>query len=240
MVAYDLRMKLGGPLPVILTSTPDGAAAQELVASLRSRHHGALAVDPSRVISSGTMISPQSFLFEQHALVVSEPDGRRHELPYAEVGALIRAMHATESAAAVGERKRKLSASRALLTGGMMITKSVSSKRQSSSEESAQVLYIFRRSFTAPLLLEEHHLHYQSLGERMGRTRGENFGVTVDLLRSLAPGAFYDDRLVSGRARSSFAGLAGTATQAVVVTSNTNPTDLAAHLLAMAHLEGQL
>jgi len=65
--------------------------------------------------------------------------------------------------------------------------------------ERAQVLYLFRRVGGPPWILRETGTDYTSLGSRRAATRTENFRVTVTLLRSLAPDAVYDERLLAVR-----------------------------------------
>lgn len=98
------------------------------------------------------------------------------------------------------------------------------------SGERTQVLYLFRRVGGPPWILRETGADYTSLGSRRAATRTENFRVTVNLLRSLAPSAVYDERLLAVRSvpevRSSAGGPGFSA-------STESGTDLLAHVVAL-------
>ena len=49
MAAYDLKLRLAGPLPAVFARAPELARARELLAALRARGHGAVACDLARV-----------------------------------------------------------------------------------------------------------------------------------------------------------------------------------------------
>jgi hypothetical protein len=111
---------------------------------------------------------------------------------------------------------------------------------QASSEEREPVLYVIHRSGTGHVILRAHRLRFGGLGERIGRTVQENFNTMVTLLRERAPGAAFDDRLLRARRGGSRLAISGSPGQRTVVSSNEAETDLAAHLLAVASLQGQL
>ena len=85
-----------------------------------------------------------------------------------------------------------------------------------------------------------HQLRHDGLGDRRQATRLLNFVAMVEALRARAPHALYDERLLKQRRKSSLSSTAGTAQGRVVTSSNASENDLAAHLLAIGHLKGQL
>ena len=231
VTAYDLRLKLGGPLPVLVDQTSDPQQASSLLSSLQQRGHGAVACDLSKVARSTSMFMPRDFSFEASTFVSVNPEHGEHRIAYDHVLALIRAVHAVATTTIEASRQRKLSASRAILTGGLVMSKTVEKKHISTTDEREQALYLFGQPGAEPLLLTESGLRYTGLGDRMGPTKLANFATTVALLREHAPGAFYDERLLTQRRRSSSDG---------ATASNVDATDLAAHLLMLARLGGQL
>jgi len=93
------------------------------------------------------------------------------------------------------------------------------------TERREQVLYIFRRSGSPPWLLEERSARYVALGEALRPTSLENFSSAIARLREHAPGATYDERLMTSRP------IRG-------VAAGAEATDILAHLLAQ-HLAGR-
>ncbi len=240
LAAYDLKLRLAGPLPVVFERVPDAQRARQLLVALRARGHGAVACDLARVASSEQMTSPRSYELGAHAFVALDPAWGQRQMPYVDLLALIRANSATiEQSSSISKRK-KLSLGRAAMTGGLVMRKSTTTDQRSTAEEREQVLYLIRDNGQDPMLLRERHLRHQGLGALVKPTSLENFGTLVARLRQEAPQALYDDRLVTHRRKTGITQLAGSAAQKVTSSSNASENDLAVHLIAVAHLKGQL
>ena len=111
--------------------------------------------------------------------------------------------------------ERKFAPGRALLTGGLSMSKTKEREVERRSDTTEPVLYVFRRR-GAPWLLGQYHANYSALGASLQPTAIANFAATVERLRALAPTAFSDDRLLQRR-------------------TTTDDLDLLAHILAHAH-----
>ncbi len=231
--AYETRMIVAGGLPAIVLTTPDKTRALALLASLRSRGNEALAFDSSAVISNQDMIPLRQFQIEPDALVAEGPSPER--LPFADILALIKASHDRQVTTNTEEKKRSFSAGRALLSGGLVMTKTTTSSSMSRTEDRQEVLYLYRRSGQTPFLLRETGTKYAGLGERMVATERANFLATIALLREKAPSAAYDERLVSKKLPEKLSQIAvqSMAGGNRIEASTDAGVDLFAHLLAM-------
>ncbi len=252
---YDARMKLAGRAPVIIRTFSDADEARGLVAFLRDRGHGAVGCDMSSVVPSDAMIAPRTFRLEEDALV-AEVANAAFEVPWDDMLALVRAVHDRATEQRSTSTERKLSIGRAALTGGVSFTKTETIEKHEKAHEREQVLYVFRRGEEVPdahrsgtttlaerqrpVLLAEHGLRYDGLGQLRGPIAMQNFDTLVRTLRERAPRAFYDDRFVSERRRIGDLELSGTSADSTVSSSNASATDLAAHLLVLGHLRGAL
>lgn len=239
LVAYDVRLRLGGPVPVIAQRTTDPEEARAFMEFLRDRGHGVVGCDVSAVAASEQMATPRAFRLEEDAFV-GEVGGRWLRAPWESLVAFVRAAHDRSTDQHTQTTTRKLSLGRAALTGGLSVTKKQTVEKREASSDREQVLYLFRGGGEPPLLLCERGMRYDGLGDRLEPTAGSNFATLVELLRQRAPGAFHDQRLVTDRRRASTVQRTGTASDSTVSTSNAGATDLAAHLLVLAHLRGQL
>jgi hypothetical protein len=237
---YDLRLLLAGALPNVLLRTAEVPRAQELLGVLRAAGHGAVACDLDRVAGSGSLLAPRDFVFEADGFSGTVPGSGPVRLEYAQVLALVRATHDTSEEITTETKEKKLSLARAAVTGGLSFSKTTTRREHSLRGEREQVLYVFTRSGEGHLLLREQRLRYAGLGERVGRTLLENFNTTVELFCAHAPAAHYDDRLMSQRRRESVVHATSAVGNAQVATTNAAETDLAAHLIAVACLQGQL
>jgi len=233
--AYDARLLLAAGLPAIVRTTPDRALALELLTRLRARGHGAVACDGSAVVSSEDMVAMRRPRLEADAVTLDDLPERR--LPYADVLALLPAVHQHRVDTATQTRQTKLSMGRALMTGGMAFTKTVKTNTHNAAEERDVVLYVFRRSGETPWLLRERGTGWAGLGLALAPSESENYRLAVAALRERAPGATFDDRLMTRKAaeRSSLSGGGGNTT---VKTSSQAGVDLLAHVLALRIARG--
>jgi hypothetical protein len=233
--AYDARLLLAAGTPAVVKTTPDKAVALDLLGKLRSRGHGAVACDASAVVSSEDMVAMRRPRLEPDAVALDDRPGER--LPFADVLALLPAVHQRRVDTATQTRETKLSMGRAMMTGGMAFTKTVKTNTRNTSEERDVVLYVFRRSGAPPWLLRERGTVWTGLGLPLAPSEGENYRLAVAALRERASGATFDDRLMTRKAgeRSALSVGSGSTT---VKTSSQAGVDLLAHLLALGIARG--
>ena len=213
LTAYDARLALAVPPPIILLTTTDEARANDILAVLRARGHGAHIFDDASFVSSDKMIRADDFVFD--------PEGMRRTatgelLPYGDVFAILRAVHDTTN-----EVERQSSPS---ITDNFA-PRVAALQATTKHEEREPVAYFFRRSGDKPWLLRERHSSYVGLGEERTSVAVANFTRTITRIREGAAMAIYDDRLSRRRVteRLSPAG----------AQSPREGMDLLAHLLAM-------
>jgi hypothetical protein len=228
---YDARMLLASGLPAIVRTTVDKAQALDLLARLRARGHGAVACDSAAVVASGAMVPMRRFRLGAAAVTLDDRPGEA--LPYDDVLALLAAVHRSRAHTETHSSEKQLSIARAVMTSGLSMTKTVKKESHSATEERENALYVFRRSGAPPWLLREGGVaDWSGHGQPLAASRLENFRLTVGAMRAKAPGATFDDRLVTRRVqeRASLAVGAGTKS---VTTSSEASMDLLAHLLAL-------
>lgn len=210
-LAYAERQKLHAGLPAVVLSTPDPALARALAGELRARGHDVLTCDTADVVAAEDMRSLRRFRFTDDALVV-EAELEELALPWDDLAVMLRATHRIHARTTTTVKDKKVSIGKALVTGGLLITKTTTRHEVSGGDENEPVLYLFRRSANPPWILWQHRAQYTALGGR-ATTAAPNFTRTVDELRARAPRATFDDRLLARR-------------------SAPDELDLVAHLLA--------
>jgi hypothetical protein len=228
--AYDARLLLAPGLPAVVRTTPDRAAALDLLARLRARGHGAVACDLAAVVASSAMSSMRRFRLDGDAIALDDAPGER--LPYDDVLALIAAVHRRRTDTDTTTRERRLSVGRALMTSGLSMTKTVTTGARTTTDEREAVLYVFRRGGAPPWILHERGTVWGGHGRPLAPSEAQNFRIAIDELRARTPGAAYDDRLVTRRAPER-AALAGGPASTSVTTSSDAGIDLLAHLVAL-------
>ncbi len=240
VVAYDLRLRLAGGVPSLFVRVEDGMEAAGHVAFLRARGHGAVVCDAEAVPGPEDQLVPLDFEVTPTALRGICTQGRRFELPVATIFALVHVACVTSEEHTVTTTKKKFSLGRAVATGGMVLRKKVDRVDKTVTEEQEQMIYMFCRSHPAPYVWKELTLRYEGLGDQRQLTTMQNFATLSKRLRTLAPHAFHDQRLLTHKRRADISVLAGSARDRRLETSNAGENDLAVFLLVRGYLESQL
>jgi hypothetical protein len=236
MTAYDARLLLAPGLPAIVLLTPDRSRALDLLTKVRGRGHDALAFDTQAVIPSESMVRPRQLTLHDEGLTSGDPNPEH--LRFVDIFLLLRTTHETSSEASHHTTKKEFSASRAVLTGGLVVRKKTTETSTTHAYGKLDVLYIYPRAGQRPWLLQESGTRYLGLGDRLAATERANFLTAVELIRSHASGAAYDDRLVGRKIPERLAqftiqtlGVSDTR----VASSTASAMDLLCHFVAMWH-----
>ena len=232
--AYETALLLRSPSPVPLLRTEDRARALDLLAKLRARGHDAVACDASAVVAADAMMPVRSFRLDDDAFVVTSGN-ESVSVPWTDLRALVRAIHRTSSQHLEKSAEKKLSLGRAAMSGGVIMTKTVTKSAKHTVEEREQVLYLFRQS-GSPLLAALSRARYDGLGPELRPSQIENWNTLLRTVRARAPQAIYDERLLAPRPGLDrpTAGSAGT-----VSASSSDGIYLLAHLIALAGTRAQ-
>lgn len=240
---YDLRMRLNGPLPAIVARIPEQAKASTLMAKLREWGHGAVGCDLDTVPTTDRMHAPRHFQFAGEYLHTRGAGNDAETILRDEVLGLIHAITLTDVRTTQSRTSKTFSPTRALVTGGLSMRKEQTKTSFVNESDGEQRLYLVRRSLDT-MVFCQHNLRYAGLGDAKGHSSLASFGALVERLRRFAPNAFYDTQLFETRRRSSFVGVtkakSGKQEREAVERSNVGEVDLAARLLLIAHLRGQL
>jgi hypothetical protein len=240
LAPYDARLRLVTPPPAVLASGLELAAAQQLLGVLRARGHGAVACDVTSVPPAERSILVRGFELGPEVFVGLDEQRRRFELPYAQILGFARAAELSSQTQSVETSEKKLAIGRALMSGGMMMNKTVTKVETTGSSERQQVAYVFRSTAPEPVLLKQYSLSYEGLGAARGSSAHQSFEALIAALRTRTPGAMHDDRLLTHKRLPDLTGVRGLTKDRTISTSNAPANALAAHLLMLGHLQGQL
>jgi hypothetical protein len=186
----EARMRLAPepPAPVIRLEEP---AATALAAALTKAGAPALAIDFERRqapdVARNFELGPAQVTFFGRA-------GDEIEMGYGEIRLLLRGLRMTSSEVIKTETTRKFDLGKALLTQGLMNTKTVKREVRSEVKSAFHAAMVYGQR--GSVLLDEAELVYQSLGPALKPSRVENLNTLVGELRKRASTARYDDRLL--------------------------------------------
>jgi hypothetical protein len=127
--------------------------------------------------------------------VFTDRAGLSYAVPWSEIRQIFRVTGVSTGTATDVQTGRKLAAGRALITGGLMMTKKTSRTTTRATQEYAPFLYI-RAAGDAPIVIREAEVIFDGPGIPAQPTRQAAFLHILERLRSGAPQAVFDDRLM--------------------------------------------
>ena len=212
----DLNRRLAGILPRVLFA---GGAPAGLDQALAALGFGVLALEPTEVPDDDQRVVVRRLDFSGGALTAWDAQGKEHRASGPDIGLLQRGMRVSRNTQTVKTSERKLDVGRAVLSGGLLLTKKVEKTDVKTTETSEPFLLVQRRG-DSDLILYERRIDYRALGAEMQPASRGNLEVVWRKLGALAP-----DRVDDRVARPGFVtGLPAT---------SADPVDLALALVAL-------
>ncbi len=204
-IFYDalVRMRVPGKGPLIVAAYAEKNIALEKTAKLRAAGFRTLVLGQDEVETDGQSAVVRKFLFGDGGLEIEARTGDAVRIEYDLIDTIIRGTRIVQTTETETVKEQKFAAGRAILTGGLMITKSVKVTRESRTVDVREGFIYLYPGNRRPIVFLESALLYDSLGPALRPTRAANFAFVLAELRRRCPGAAYDDRLLSkaGQAR---------------------------------------
>ena len=203
-IFYDalIRVRVPGKGPLIVAAYAEKNIALEKMEKLRAAGFRTLVLGQDEVETDGQSTIVRKFLFGDGELEIEARTGDAVRIEYDLIDTIIRGTRIVQTTETETVKEQKFAAGRAILTGGLMITKSVKVTQQSGTEVREGFIYLYPGN-RRPLVILESALLYDSLGPALQPTRAANFVFVLEELKRRCPGAVYDDRLLNkaGQAR---------------------------------------
>jgi hypothetical protein len=220
----DVKLRLAGILPRVLLSHTDAEHVRTLAAELEQHGFVTLACDPAeapgdkeRIVARRLELSPDGF-------VAIERTQARHPVAADAIALLQRGWRSTTTTGTVTTTERKVALGRAVLSGGLLLTKQVQKSSTQVSESREAFLLVQRVGGEPDIILYERQLDYRFLGADLQPAAFGNLTLTVDRVRALAPRAPLEQTI----AQPGFV-------QKLAPHAVGDPLDLALHLVRLAH-----
>ncbi|MEO8213697.1 MAG: hypothetical protein ABI560_10920 [Myxococcales bacterium] len=222
----DVRTRLAGPLPRVLHIEPDGDRARELAAELEGAGFAVLVCEPRAAPGDDERLQARGLRLAGGILTVIDGAGGEEELPLSALSLIQRGTRTTTSTEVTKKTERRLDVTRALLTGGLMLTKKVEKKTTRTTTARESFLLLHRGDGERDVMVYERRLDYRFLGADLQPASAANFDRLLARLRAAAPRVPFDDRVN----RPGFLSGLPAASSATV--------DLALWLVHLVHLRG--
>ncbi len=190
--AYEARRRLIGDGPRVVATFANADDAAELASALDAVGFGGVALGGEGHVH----VVPRSFVVRPDGIQATLRDGRPFAVRFDRIELLLRGTRIVQEERTEVTRERKFAPGRALLTGGLMLTKSVTKETRRDTEEREAFLLVCSRGVSDVLFLET-ELLYDGLGAAKAPTRAASFARLANLIRNHAGHARFDDRLLT-------------------------------------------
>jgi hypothetical protein len=221
----DLNRRLVGTLPRVLASGLSEERAAAMAAELEALGFTVITCDPVAVPGDDERVVARRVDFADRALVVTDGQGNTHTCSPQAMGLFQRGVRRSSKTTRVTTSERRFAAGKALLSGGLLLTKKVDRTTVKTSESEECFVLIQRSDGEPDIIVYERRVNYEFLGPAMLPSSRGNLDLVWRQLCALAPAVKTDDRV----AQPGFVnGLAAT---------RADPVDLALLLVALARLK---
>jgi hypothetical protein len=200
---YEARARLSSPEggPAVVASYAEIEAAWACTGRLRANGIAPLLLTRDEVETDARRFVVRSFELGPRSLTAVSRKGETTELPYNSVDLFLRGVRVDERTDLKSTEQRKFSAGRALLTGGLMITKTTRKLEQVTTEDREDFFHLYSEG-RPPMAFKARSINYQSLGPALQPSTSANFAFLLEELRRSLPQARYDERLASSQGRA--------------------------------------
>jgi hypothetical protein len=179
--------------------------AEALAVRLRDVRFVAVVLDEGEVTLEADRAIARSFDLDKGGLLARTAEGSGRSIEYSGVDLIIRGTSISSSTTTEATKQSSFSLGRAVLTGGLSITKTTKSIREVTNQQ-REGFFILYSGDDLPLEFRENGLLYDSLGPARKPSRAANFAFLVSGLRNRCQAARYDERLLTRAGQAALLG----------------------------------
>lgn len=207
MVLYDVlvRVRAPGKGPLIITACAEERLAVEKAGRLREAGFRAFVIGQDEVESDTKRTLVRRFLLGDAELAFEERSGSPVSIAYESIRAIIRGIRVMRTAETETSKERKFDAGMAVLTGGLVSTKSTRVRQETVSEVRESFMHLYSGE-QRPVAFLESAVQFESLGPLLQPSRSANFALLTSELKRRCTRAVFDDRLLNKAAQSRLLG----------------------------------
>jgi len=193
---FEARNRVRPPVPTVVACCAERPHAEKLVLALAAARFEPFLLRGEEIEDDGARVVVRSFELSPGSLRLETRSGAAHIVRDEEIGLLLRGTTTVREAWTETTTKRKLSLSRAVLTGGLQIRKKKKVETTVVQQKSEGFIHLYPRGGPT-FVFRETELLYQGLGPAMQASRTANFLQLLCELRSRAGNAVFDERLLN-------------------------------------------
>ncbi len=188
-----LRVPVKGPL--VAASCRDHEAAEKIAERLASGGFDAIVLDQDEIETESAQFIVRKFRLDDEALDVESGKGQNLIIDYRSIDLLLRGTGIARKTEIETSKERKFSLGRAVLSGGLVMSRTKKITREIKTEEREGFFNLYSGSLPT-LVFRESVLVYDSPGFALKPSRVANFAYLISELRMRQPDAAFDERLL--------------------------------------------
>ena len=196
LTAYEARPRAMPPVPRVVGTFGEIGAAETAAAILGGADLSPLVLGPEQMESDAQRTFPRSFELGPDRVTFRMRDGRTIDVYGDAIRLLLRGTRIRREERIETTTERKLAVGKAVLTGGLLLTKQKKKDITVSTEARENFLHVYAAGQPI-LVLGESTVLYDGLGTAMAPTRAANFMRLTAEMRARAVTAVYDERLLT-------------------------------------------
>ena len=198
-----LRAPGNGPLTVAVLAEKE--RAEQLVQQLHSVGFKAVVLTADEIETAACAWIVRRFGIGERELHIETEKGDNLDISFQDIDLILYGIRISHDTTTETVKERSMELGRAVLSGGMMITKTTKTTRDVTTEARERFVNLYAGD--APtIVFRENALDYTSLGSALKLSRSQNFTYLVAELRRCCPGARYDERLMNRAAQAALLG----------------------------------
>ncbi len=199
------RLRVAGRLPVIVAVYAEPASADETAAKLSSAGFGAVVLSEDEIESDNRRFIVRNFFLDDMQLRVESREGEMLLLDYNLIEIILRGTCIEQFSKTTIEKGKKLSLGLAVISGGLILSKSTERHHVDTSENREGFLNLYAGTKHI-IAFRENFVIYSSLGSMLKPTRSANFAFITAELKRRCPDAFYNESLLHRSAQAQILG----------------------------------
>ncbi|HTR44838.1 MAG TPA: hypothetical protein VMH06_03930 [Thermodesulfovibrionales bacterium] len=190
------RLRAPGNGPVTVGVFAGKEQAEERAERLRTAGFKTALLTGDEIEAERHARAARRFSLSDRELCVTTDHGDSFGIPFQKISLILRGTMIVREVSTETVKKRSVSPSRAVLSGGLLLTKTTEAVREVTRDERQGFVNLYATDGSI-LTFREKSLLYDSLGPALKASQTANFSYLVSELRARCPQAPFDDRLLS-------------------------------------------
>jgi len=207
MTMYETlsRLRSPGNGPITIGVFADRERAMQIEETLLSAGFSAVVLTEQEIVAERSPLIARKFVIGENELATVSETGQTLSISFKDVRLILRGIGIVRGTTIETVKNRSLSLGRAVMSSGLMITKTTKTVQEVATEERTAFFNIYAGDNPA-IVFRENGLVYDFLGPALQCSRALNFAYLLAELRRRCTNAQYDERLLSRPAQVALLG----------------------------------